>query len=156
MGQPVRIVTEGVCKLDDSRKRKLIKEELFTEPSIPGDEPQLIGSKCTSCGEVFFPRRRICTNCQNTNLEEIKLSQRGKIYSFTVVTQRPPEYYKGSVPYAFGYVELAEGVRVQTLFTGCDLDALKIGMDVKLVIEKLYEDDEGNEIIAYKFRPVKA
>ena len=70
--------------------------------------------------------------------------------------QRPPVYYKGPVPYAFGYVELPDGVRVETLFSDGDPEALKIGMDVELVIEKLHGDDEGNEIMAYKFRPVKA
>jgi uncharacterized OB-fold protein len=34
-------------------------------------------------------------------------------------------------------------------------DALKIGMDVDLVIGKVREDAEGNEIISYQFRPVK-
>jgi hypothetical protein len=32
---------------------------------------------------------------------------------------------------------------------------LKSGMDVELVIDKLREDAEGNEIMSYKFRPVK-
>ena len=46
--------------------------------------------------------------------------------------------------------------RVETLFTDCDLEALKMGMDVELVIEKLHEDEQGNEIITYKFRPIEA
>jgi uncharacterized OB-fold protein len=83
------------------------------------------------------------------------LSQHGKIYSVTVVTQRPPIYYQGPVPYAMGFVELPEGVRVQTLFTDCDPDRLEIGMDVELVVEKLFEDKEGHDIITYKFRPVE-
>ena len=82
------------------------------------------------------------------------MSRYGKIYSVTVVTQRPPIYYKGPVPYAMGFVELPEGVRVQALFTGCDPDSLEIGMNVELVIEKLFEDQEGHDVITYKFRPV--
>ena len=68
--------------------------------------------------------------------------------------QRPPEYYQGPVPYAEGFVELPEGVRVETLFTGCDFNDLEVGMDVEMVIEGLHEDEEGNEVVAYKFRPV--
>ncbi len=68
--------------------------------------------------------------------------------------QRPPVYYQGEVPYAMGFVELPEGVRVQTLFSTPDIENLKIGMDVRLVIEKLHSDESGNEIITYKFRPV--
>jgi len=143
--------------MNSDKKRIPLKEGLWTIPSSPHEEPQLIGSKCLSCGEIFFPNKvkGRCINCQGENLEDIKLSRRGKIYSFTVVMIQPPVYYRGPVPYAFGYVELPEGVRVETLFTGCDFEDLRIGMDAELVIEKLYADDENNEVMTYKFRPIK-
>lgn len=140
--------------MDNSSKRIPVREGLWTQPSSAGQQPQLIASRCYSCGEIFFPAKRICGYCQQKGLEEIKLSRRGKIFSVTVVMQRPPIYYQGPVPYAIGYVELPEGVRVETLFTGDNLEALRIGMDVELVIEKLYEDNEGNEVLTYKFRPI--
>jgi len=132
-----------------------IKEGLWTVPSSAEEKPRLIGSRCLRCGEVYFPNKAygICVNCQSRDIENAALSRNGKIYSFTVVMQRPPEYYKGPVPYAEGIVELPEGVRLQTLFTDCNFDDLKVGMDVELVIEKLHEDEEGNEVTAYKFRP---
>jgi uncharacterized OB-fold protein len=68
--------------------------------------------------------------------------------------QKPPKYYRGQVPYAEGFVELPEGVRVETLFTGCGFNDLKVGMDVEMIIEILHEDEEGNEIVAFKFKPV--
>ena len=137
-------------------KKIQIKEGLWTVPSSLNEKPQLIGSRCLLCGEVFFPKKTygICTHCQSKDLEEIRLSRRGRIYSFTVVMQRPPEYYKGPVPYAEGFVELPEKVRVETLFTDCNFDDLKVGMEVEMVIERLHEDEEGNEIMAFKFRPV--
>lgn len=140
------------------KKRIPIKEGLWTIPTSPQEEPQLIGSKCPSCGEIFFPKKEkgLCVHCQRTGLEDIKLSRRGKITSFTVIMQPPGGgFYRGPAPYAYGCVDLPEGVRVETLFTGCDSDELQVGMDVELVIEKLGEDDEGNEIIAYKFKPIK-
>jgi uncharacterized OB-fold protein len=137
-------------------KKIQIKEGLWTVPSSLNEKPQLIGSRCLLCGEVFFPKKTygICTHCQSKDLEEIRLSRRGRIYSFTVVMQRPPEYYKGPVPYAEGFVELPEGVRVETLFTDCNFNDLKVGMEVEMVIERLHEDEEGNEIMVFKFRPV--
>jgi hypothetical protein len=98
----------------------------------------------------------LCPNCQNENIAEVQLSRKGKIYSCTVVMQQPRPYYKGPVPYGLGFVELPEGVRIETLFTDCDPDSLHIGMEVELVIEKLYEDDQGQELITYKFRPVRS
>jgi uncharacterized OB-fold protein len=140
----------------EQKKQIPVKEGLWTTVSSPNEKPQLIGSRCLACGEVFFPKResKICTYCQSRDLEEIKLSRKGKVYSFTIVMQRPPEYYRGPVPYAEGFVELPEGVRVETLFTGCDFNDLEVGMDVEMVIEGLHEDEDGNEVVAYKFRPV--
>ena len=95
----------------------------------------------------------MCGHCQSSELEEVELSRNAKIYSYSVVTQRPPVYYKGEVPYALGFVELPEGIRIETLFTGCDPDSLRVGMDVEMVIEKLHEEEDGTEVMAYKFRP---
>ena len=134
-----------------------ILEGAWTTPSSPGEQPQLLGSHCPVCGEVYFPPKRkgICLNCQHPGLEEIKLSRRGKISTFSVVMQQPGgDFYKGGVPYAFGYINLPDGVRLETQFTHCDFETLTVGMDVELVIEKLYEDDEGNDIITFSFKPV--
>jgi len=139
------------------KKKIPVKEGLWTTPSFQGEEPQLVGSNCLSCGEIFFPKKDkgICSHCQSTNLQEVRLSRVGKIRNFSVVMRKPPVAYLGDVPYAYGCVDLPEGVRVETLFTG-DLEALKVGMDAESVIEKLGDDEEGNEVMAYKFRPITA
>lgn len=133
-----------------------IRKKLW-EPSGEG-EVRLIGSSCLSCGEIFFPVQDsgICTHCQGNRLEEIKLSPGGVITSFSVVYQKPAGgFYSGPVPYAYGFVKLPEGVKVETLFTGCNLEELEVGMEVCLVIDKLCENGEGAEILTYKFKPVK-
>lgn len=139
-----------------NKKRKIpVREGLFITSSPADGKPRLVGGKCFSCGEVIFPKLEICPNCQEEKIEEIILSRRGKIYSYTVVMQQPRPYYKGPVPYGLGFVELPEGVRIETLFANCDPEALKIGDEVELIIDKLYDDDEGNELITYKFEPIK-
>lgn len=140
-----------------SRKTIPIEEGLWTIPFSPDERPQLIGSKCHSCGEVFFPRKKrgLCIHCQQKTLEDVLLIGQGNIASFSVVQQPPAGgFYKGPVPYAYGAVELSEGVELHTLFTG-NLDELKVGMDVEMVIEKLFDDKEGNEIVTYKFMPLQ-
>ena len=138
----------------EATKQVPVKEGLWNSEA----EPRLIGSQCNKCGEIFFPKRGgwLCSNCQSDSLKEIELSRRGKIFSYSVVTQRPPVYYKAAeVPYAIGFVELPEGVRVETLFTQCNFDDLKIGMEVEMLIDKLHQEEDGTEVICYKFRPVK-
>lgn len=135
-------------------KRKIqIKEDFWVTTYNRDEEPELIASRCHFCEEIYFPRRKkgICIHCEQRGLEDIRLRGKGKIASFTVVEQAPAGgFYKGPVPYAYGKVHLLEGVALRTLFTG-NLDELEVGMDVEMVIEKLYDDEEGNEIITYKF-----
>lgn len=140
---------------DDRSKNILpIKPELYSIPDCEDGRPALIGSKCSACQEIFFPVRHICQNCQHGNLDEIMLSTQGKIYSFTTVMLRPASHYKGPVPYSFGWVELPEGVRIETLYTECEPEKLEIGLEVEMVLEKIDVDDEGREIVCHMFRPI--
>jgi len=138
--------------MEGEKKRVPVREGLWTSD----EKPQLIGSECNRCGEVFFPKREngLCSYCQSSHLKEIKLSPRGKIHSYTVVMQRPPVYYKAEVPYAIGFVELPEGIRVETMFTGCDLEDLRVGMNVEMLVDKLHEEEDGTEVYTYKFKPI--
>ena len=132
-----------------------VREGLWTDPASSGGKPRLIASQCRSCGELCFPKKEngLCGHCQSSELKEVELSGRGKLYSYTVVTQRPSEVYKGEVPYALGFVEMPQGIRIETLLTGCDFGVLSVGMDVEMVIERLHQDEDGNDVMAYKFRP---
>jgi uncharacterized OB-fold protein len=46
-------------------------------------------------------------------------------------------------------------VRVQGTFICDDFDDPKIGLPVELVVEKLNEDENGNEIVAHIFKLIK-
>lgn len=138
------------------RKMIPIEEGLWTIPSKPGEEPHLIGTKCLSCGEMFFPKllKKRCVHCYSSNMEDVPLSRKGKLRSFTVVQLGPGgTAYHGPVPYALAYVDLTDGTRVETHLAG-DFNSYKVGMEMELVIEKLYENAEGNEVMTFKFKPV--
>lgn len=140
-------------------KRIPIKDGFFTGPLSRPDHVRLAGKKCRSCGEVFLGERPACENCQSDDLGDVTLSKQGKLWSFTVIRHRPPAPYVGPdpfVPFGVGWVELPEGVRVLAALTDCDIENLKVGMDLELVIEKLYDDEQGNEVMTYRFRPVSA
>ena len=144
--------------MDTVQKKGLpLKEGLWTTSSS-GEQPQLIGSKCEACGELFFPKKEKgwCVHCHKRSLNDVTLSRKGKIVSYSVVMQQPGGgFYKGPVPFSFGCVDLPEELRIETLFSTNDFNDLEIGKDVEFVIEKLCDDDEGNEILTFKFRPIK-
>ena len=131
-------------------------EGLFT---MPPDEPRLIVTKCKSCGSYAFPKRPLCPNtvCMEEEVEEVLLNRRGVLISYVTHHYAPPPPYVAPepfVPYGIVEVKFPEGLEVIGQLTGCDIKDLRMGMEMELVVDKLFEDDEGNEVMGWKFRPV--
>jgi len=139
----------------NSPKQVPVVDGLFT---LPPEGPNLIGTKCTSCGTYYLPKSLSCRNpnCEGKKTEDAKLSRRGRVHSYTIQYYPPPPPFKMEPfePYGIGLVELPEGIRIMGMLTGCALENIRIGMDVELVTEKLYENDQGDEVVTYKFKPV--
>lgn len=118
-------------------------------------EAHLIGSWCRQCGEVTFPANPFCPQCCVETTDNISLSRRGTLYSFTIQRFKPPPPYRGPepfVPYGVGMIELPEGLRVTAVLEENDPDRLRVGMAMELVISPFFEDEEGNEVLGYKFK----
>ena len=126
-----------------------------------GAEPALLGSRCTSCGTVFFPRvEGFCRNpaCSGDAFEELPLSRRGRVWSYTDAQYQPPAPYIPAsdpyVPFALAAVELPEGLVVLgQVADGYGVADLTVGTEVELVVESLYTDDSGERTI-WRWRPV--
>ena len=129
-----------------------LREGIFRLPSGPDEELALIGSRCQKCGDHFFPKRNICLSCGQEDIEETPLGRRGKIWTYTVARQTPP----GSLmqaPYVIAVVQLTEGAMVQAVLSEYDLEAVDIGMEVEMVVEKMGTSAEGDDLMAFKFKP---
>jgi len=130
---------------------------LFTWPS---KDPRLIATKCMSCGNVRFPSGNTCNNpfCEDRdNVAEVELSKKGKVFSYFIEYYQPPLPFpqqKSFEPYGVGWVELPDGIRIIGMMTQCDIKDIKVGMEVELVVEKLCEDEQGNEAMTWKWKPV--
>lgn len=129
--------------------------------TLDDDHPTLLGTRCSGCGTVFFPREeRACRNpsCTAGALEEVALSRTGTIWSFTDNRFEPPPPYVAPdpfEPYAIAAVELADErlVVLGQLVAGTDTSALRAGQPVELVLDTLYEDDE-HEYVVWKWKVV--
>jgi uncharacterized OB-fold protein len=131
---------------------------LFTWPS---DEPQLIGSRCTACGVMTFPKQDGCPRCTGDQMEEALFDRRGTLWTFTTqqFVPKSPPYIRAETeetfrPYALGYVEFPGQAKVEGRIDVDDFSKLQIGMEMEVVVVPFAEDDEGNEILTYAFRPV--
>ena len=122
--------------------------------------PNLIGAKCPQCGTfVFPPRENNCPNpgCSADELEQVRLSRRGTLWSYTENRYQPPPPYPQQAqfePFAVAAVQLAdEGLIVLGKVVEGTLAAdLKVGMEMELTTMALYVDDDGIEHTVYAWR----
>ena len=138
-------------------------------PAIEGwftmDEkaPALLGTRCAKCRTYFFPKETVaCRNplCDSADLEEVALSRTGRVWSFTNNCYQPPAPYVSAdpfEPYAIAAVELADEkmVVLGQVADGVGVDALRAGLEVELVLDTLFADDQS-EYVVWKWRPVAA
>jgi uncharacterized protein len=89
---------------------------------------RLMFKKCTACGEPHFYPRSACPFCFSDKTEWIEASGNATIYTYSVMRRAP-------IPYAIGYVTLAEGPTMMTNIVDCDLNAIRCGQPVKLVFK---------------------
>jgi uncharacterized protein len=96
-----------------------------TKPFFDGSAAgKFMVRRCTACKKVHWYPRALCPFCFSDCAWE-EASGKGKIYSLSVMK-------RGEAPYAIAYVTLAEGPSMMTNIVDCDLDALKIGQEVKV------------------------
>ena len=125
----------------------LIKDGILVEGP---DGVTLAANRCKSCGRVYFPKGKYCLDCLGNELEDIPLNKRGKLFSYSVVGM-PSTHFKP--PYAVGFVEMPECLRV---FAPLDISAdqpFKIGMEMEVYEDILWREGE-KEYVGYRFRPL--
>jgi uncharacterized OB-fold protein len=87
---------------------------------------RLLLKKCLACSQVHYYPRALCPFCGSDRTEWQPASGLGSIYAWSVMR-------RAEVPYAIAYVTLEEGVTMMTNIVGCDLDAIRIGQQVRVV-----------------------
>jgi uncharacterized OB-fold protein len=122
--------------------------------------PALLGRRGTETGSYFFPPTLAFSRnpaAPAEELEEVALSRRGRVWSWTTNHYKPPEPYIAPdpfVPYTVVAVELVEEqmVVLGPLAAGLDPKDLAVGQDVELSLTTLYEDDD-HEYVVWSWRP---
>jgi uncharacterized OB-fold protein len=109
----------------------------------------LVGGRCRQCEKIIYPHREVCLNCLSRDMEKLPLSRNGTLYSFTIV-HMPSEHFEP--PYAIGWIELPEGIRIFSPIRYRHEHPLKIGMAMEMAIEKLW-DEQQKIVTGYVFRP---
>lgn len=111
---------------------------------------ELRAQKCRDCGKLRFPPQPMCPNCTSTDTEWIKLSGRGKIYTWTVVYPPVLPAFEDKTPYNVIMVQLDEGIRMVSSLVDCDNDRIKMNMPVEVLF-----DDVAEDVTLPRFRPAR-
>ena len=104
--------------------------------------------RCVSCGQLRFPPGIICANCNSLEAEWVKLSGRGKVYTWNIFHQLYNPAFAQDLPYNVAVIELEEGPRITSNIVGCKNEDIHIGMAVEVVFEDITDD-----VTLPKFRP---
>jgi uncharacterized protein len=129
-------------------------------PIVPflalGEQPHLRGLRCRTCGATYLRSGRVaCAKCgQAGTFEEIRLSDRGTLWVYSIVHQSAPGI---PVPYVAAIVDLPEKVSVRCTLIDVEPDPTKLtfGMPLRMITRKVRTDKEGRDVIAFFFRPEK-
>lgn len=135
---------------------KLVCPDLLV---LDGGAPELAGSQCADCGEVYFPAAKSCTRCCSTSMQAYRLGRDGRLWSWTVQGFQPKAPYNGGEseaefqPYGVGYVEMECGVKVESRLTIAEPERLRIGMPMSLTLIPYRQVDGEEPLFTYAFAP---
>jgi uncharacterized OB-fold protein len=105
--------------------------------------------RCKGCGTWRHVPRDMCAKCGSPEWEWAKSSGKGKVFSWTTVTQPMMPAFADAVPYSPVIIELDEGVRMVSWLVGVAPDEIRIGLPVEVIFE-----DVTPEVTLPKFRKI--
>lgn len=124
-------------------------------------EVRLMSAKCNSCGTYFFPKQHYQhrPGCSREGIEEVLLSNKGKLASYVIQHYMPPPPFKTEkniTPYGIGLVEFVdEKIQVAGIITETDLKSLEIGMEMETTLLRLFSNEEKQDVVTWAFKSVK-
>lgn len=126
--------------------------DALTQPYWDGcKKHELRVQKCQSCGRMRHRPSAGCHWCGGREVEWVKISGRGTVYTYTVVHRAFHPAFGDDVPYVVGLVASEEdpAVRFHTRF----VDAGPSDIDVDMQVEVVFEEQEDGVVIPF-WRPV--
>lgn len=90
---------------------------------------KLLVKHCTACNKPHWYPRPQCPFCMSEKTVWKESAGTGTIYTFSVTRRAGP------IAFAIAYVRLDDGVTMMTNIVDCDLDAIRIGDRVRVVMK---------------------
>jgi hydroxymethylglutaryl-CoA synthase len=113
----------------------------------------LHGVKCHNCGELQFPKQRICAYCgSKDDFEEVGFSdKRGSVFSYTIDNMAPSV----NPPTVRCVVDFEGGGRMVCVMADCESEKVAIDMPVEMIFRKLLDvENAGLHSYFWKCKPL--
>lgn len=100
---------------------------------------ELVIQRCKDCGWYRHYPRPLCPRCHSWNMEWAKVSGKGNLWSWAIVTHPIDPVVSDRVPYNVVEIELVEqeGLRMISNLIDCEPRDMYIGMPVEVVFEEV-------------------
>ena len=114
---------------------------------------RLLGNRCQSCNQAYYPSRKICSKCRRASKHvPEEMPKKGKVISFTQVFSAP-EGFENEAPYFLALIELDNGVIILSQIVDSPSERIVIGAPVKMIFRRVFEDgSQGALAYGFKFK----
>ena len=121
-------------------KKPLPKVQPFSEPFWEGTRNnKLLIQTCNECdARIFFPRRQ-CPECWSRDLGWMQACGKAQVYAFSITYEGVEKAFVDDLPIVLAWVDLPEGIRMQTNIIDCDPASVRIGQAVEVVYKRVTE-----------------
>jgi uncharacterized OB-fold protein len=109
---------------------------------------ELRAYRCLNCG-AYYSQVSDCLACSNPRMAWVKVSGRGRVFTFCVFHQLYHPAWKADLPYNVAWIKLEEGPLLLSNLVGCQNSEICVDMPVEVVY-----DDITPDLSLPKFKPV--
>lgn len=109
---------------------------------------EVIATRCRRCGAKYFPPQPDCSRCYESDMEWFRISNEGVLMAYTQIKVKPASFSSYD-DYIVGVAKFPDDLKIVAKVLSNDLESLKVGMRVKLVVVK--QEQGGN--LLYAFEP---
>lgn len=100
------------------------------------EDGKVTGTRCTDCGQAFFPPRADCYRCLTDNMEWFEINGKGRLVTYSRL-EFAPAGFKDDVPYAIALLDYGDFKIFGRLDAALPENEIKLGMEMVTAVSAL-------------------
>jgi uncharacterized OB-fold protein len=100
------------------------------------EQGRVMGTRCKSCGMVFFPPRADCYKCLSSDMEWFEVSGKGKLVTYSRL-QYAPSRFEGDLPYRIAVLDYGDYKIFGRIANELAEEEIQLGMEMKTEVNRL-------------------